>query len=93
MTTEQAYITGFVKRASEYGYNEAQALYILKEAGGLPLSSLPMPTGSKAPAAPASSPAEKPTMDQRITRFLGIKDSPTEVPRQSAGSYTGVLGK
>lgn len=32
MTTEQAYINGFVKRASEYGYDEIEALEILKEA-------------------------------------------------------------
>lgn len=32
MTTQQAYIEGFVKRASEYGYSEDQAVDILKEA-------------------------------------------------------------
>jgi hypothetical protein len=32
MTTEQAYIEGFVKRASEYGYSEAEAISFLKEA-------------------------------------------------------------
>lgn len=32
MTTQQAYINGFVKRANEYGYSEDQALNILKEA-------------------------------------------------------------
>ena len=32
MTSEQAYIEGFVKRASEYGYSEEQALNILKQA-------------------------------------------------------------
>jgi hypothetical protein len=32
MTTEQAYIEGFVKRASEYGFNEDEAVGILKEA-------------------------------------------------------------
>jgi len=33
MTKEQAYINGFVKKASEYGYSEDEALYILKQAG------------------------------------------------------------
>jgi hypothetical protein len=33
-TQEQAYIEGFVKRASEYGYSEDQAFHILKEATG-----------------------------------------------------------
>ena len=32
MNTQQAYINGFVKRASEYGYSQEQALGILKEA-------------------------------------------------------------
>lgn len=32
MTTEQAYIEGFVKRASEYGYSTNEAINILKEA-------------------------------------------------------------
>lgn len=32
MTTEQAYIEGFVKRASEYGYSKEQAFDILKRA-------------------------------------------------------------
>lgn len=34
MTTQQAYIDGFVKRASEYGINEAQAMEILEKAAG-----------------------------------------------------------
>jgi len=34
MNTEQAYINGFVKRASEYGYNQQEALEIYKQAMG-----------------------------------------------------------
>ena len=50
MTTEQAYINGFVKRAAEYGYREEEALNILKKAsfgemlGKLP-KNLPGPAG------------------------------------------------
>ena len=33
MNTQQAYINGFVKRASEYGYSREQALGILKTSG------------------------------------------------------------
>jgi hypothetical protein len=33
MIREQAYIEGFVKRASEYGYSESEALDVLKLAG------------------------------------------------------------
>jgi hypothetical protein len=32
MNTQQAYINGFVKRASYYGYSQEQALHILKQA-------------------------------------------------------------
>lgn len=32
MTSEQAYIEGFVKRASEYGFNAAEAIDIIKRA-------------------------------------------------------------
>ena len=33
MNTEQAYIEGFVKKASEYGFDENQAMDLLKTAG------------------------------------------------------------
>jgi len=33
MTTEQAYIEGFVKRASEYGFSRNEAIELLKSAG------------------------------------------------------------
>jgi hypothetical protein len=33
MSTEQAYIKGFVKRAAEYGYSEGEAFDVLKSAG------------------------------------------------------------
>ena len=32
MSTQQTYINGFVKRAAEYGYNEYEAINILKAA-------------------------------------------------------------
>jgi hypothetical protein len=32
MTTEQAYINGFVKRAADYGYSQAEAISLYKEA-------------------------------------------------------------
>jgi hypothetical protein len=35
MNREKAYINGFIKRASEYGYSEAEAMNIYKEAGAL----------------------------------------------------------
>jgi len=35
MSTQQAYIEGFVKRANEYGFSEAEAEAIIKEAGAL----------------------------------------------------------
>lgn len=42
MNTEQAFVEGFVKRASEYGIDENRALHILKEAAG-PLDAGRMP--------------------------------------------------
>jgi hypothetical protein len=33
MTTQQAYIDGFVKRASECGYSESEAVELLKNSG------------------------------------------------------------
>jgi hypothetical protein len=45
MNTEQAFVEGFVKRASEYGIDENQAVHILKEAAG------PLPAG-RMPARP-----------------------------------------
>jgi kynurenine formamidase len=33
MTTQQAYIEGFVKRANEYGFSEEAANILLKESG------------------------------------------------------------
>lgn len=32
MTSEQAYLDGFVKRAAEYGFDETEAMNILKQA-------------------------------------------------------------
>ena len=34
-TTQQAYIEGFVKRANEYGFNQQEAISLLKESGFL----------------------------------------------------------
>jgi hypothetical protein len=50
-TVEQAYINGFVKRASEYGYNEQQAFELLKNAGYKVKSrpAAPAPKGLKHP--------------------------------------------
>jgi hypothetical protein len=46
MTTEQAYVDGFVKRAAEYGFNESEAMNILKQAA----AEMPMAGKAKAPA-------------------------------------------
>lgn len=35
MNTQRSYINGFVKRASEYGYSEDQAIELLKNAGAV----------------------------------------------------------
>ena len=37
MTNEQAYVDGFVKRAAEYGFDETEAMDILKQAIDAPV--------------------------------------------------------
>ena len=54
MNTQQAYIEGFVKRASEYGYSEAEAIEILKQAVAFPSNMVPNTPGSL--AAPIATP-------------------------------------
>jgi hypothetical protein len=44
MTSEQAYVDGFVKRAAEYGFDETEAMNILKQA----LAEIPMAGKGKA---------------------------------------------
>ena len=46
MTSEQAYVDGFVKRAAEYGFDETEAMNILKQA----MAEMPMAGKAKAPA-------------------------------------------
>lgn len=46
MTSEQAYVDGFVKRAAEYGFDETEAMNILKQA----MAEMPMAGKVKAPA-------------------------------------------
>lgn len=45
MTSEQAYVDGFVKRAAEYGFDETEAMNILKQA----MAEMPMASKSKPP--------------------------------------------
>ena len=45
MTSEQAYVDGFVKRAAEYGFDETEAMNILKQA----VAEMPMASKTKAP--------------------------------------------
>ena len=40
-TEQQAYINGFVKRAAYYGYDQQEALYILKTAANFPSNMMP----------------------------------------------------
>ena len=54
MSTQQAYINGFVKRAAQYGYSHNQALGILKQAVSFPSNLVPNTPGSL--AAPIATP-------------------------------------
>ena len=46
MTSEQAYVDGFVKRAAEYGFDETEAMNILKQA----MAEMPMASKKPMPA-------------------------------------------
>jgi hypothetical protein len=123
-TQQQAYINGFVKRASEYGFKEREALNILKQASPETLTMSPgavtaaqaanRPVRPVAPAPPpgvsAISPAmskklniplppanpgvaTQPTIDQKITRALGLSNSNTEYAPMKSTAYNNVLGR
>jgi hypothetical protein len=82
MTTQQAYINGFVKRASEYGYSPTAAIALLKSAQpGLGV----IDTGLGNPAAKQTT-APKPGLVDKARSWLGSKlpGYPT-----SAGSTKG----
>jgi hypothetical protein len=105
-TQQQAYIYGFVKRAAEYGFSENEALNILKNAselkgdqykldvdhdGKIEASDLKKLRQRK--KAEDASPAA-PTMNERITRFLGINNPNVQgTPKSKPGAYGGVMGK
>jgi hypothetical protein len=44
---DQAFIEGFVKRASEYGYSESEAFQLLKAADAVPIQDSPMNVAAK----------------------------------------------
>lgn len=56
MTTEQAYINGFVKRASEYGFSAQEAIELLKTSGVPPqhMNDLGAALSTKAPVKPVA---------------------------------------
>ena len=65
MTTQQAYINGFVKRAAAYGYSKAEAISLLKIA---------MPNANEnAPSPVASKPASSPGMMSRAKNWIKSK--------------------
>jgi hypothetical protein len=82
-TQQQAYIEGFVKRASEYGLNQSEAIELLKSA----LDPATVNTGSVA-AAPA-----KPNWNERILGALGMPTGAVSYPAMKGNEYKGVMGK
>jgi hypothetical protein len=80
MNTEQAYINGFVKRASEYGVNAYQAIALLKQANGTPVGAVQAPSmfsgalgkiknifGGNNPSVPPTPPAAAPVRQFGMT--------------------------
>jgi len=64
-TQEQAYINGFVKRASQYGVPADTAIELLKQAYGIPSNFMPNTPGSL--AAPIASPVTEGTIPQSLS--------------------------
>jgi hypothetical protein len=67
-TQQQAYINGFVKRASEYGLNQNEAIELLKQSADAPPVVNTGTATSTPPAAPAPAPVApaKPGFFQRL---------------------------
>lgn len=51
MNTQQAFVNGFIKRASQYGYSEQEAIELLKNSGVVDNDSVTQP-GQKSFTAP-----------------------------------------
>ena len=69
MNTQQAYINGFVKRASEYGLSQREAIELLKQsADTAPVVNTGTASATPPPpaAASASAPPAKPGFFQRL---------------------------
>jgi len=89
MNTEQAYINGFVKRASQYGFNQDEALYILKRANtqGIknPIKPDPMWESGKAPTTTQTAAAPKITAAKQNNAVQPSADpAPTSMPSRAS---------
>ena len=102
MTTQQAYIEGFVKRAAEYGYSEAEAVNILKEANrnvyeleqqkASPLMNMlgAMTMGRVAPEAPGGElGGSVPLAYNAYQDLTSEKGSPSRTANISGGTFLG----
>jgi hypothetical protein len=69
-TQEQAYINGFVKRASAYGFNEQEAIHILKQAV-FPSQMMPNSPGGVAGSTAAPTMPSLQGMGESVGKYLG----------------------
>lgn len=97
MNTEQAFVEGFVKRASEYGYSESEAIQLLKAANAPASVSMPsrvsvMSQPRPTPQLPAA--IADPGMYQRLgvkydgnPNYTSPPNKPNEADMMGVASY------
>ena len=75
---EQAFVEGFVKRASEYGYSESAAIQLLKAANAPASVAMPSRASVMSQPSPTATPAPAPQLpaaiaDPSLYQRLGVK--------------------
>jgi hypothetical protein len=72
MNLQEAYINGFVKRAAQYGFNELEAVDLLKQANDPKYKGVTTLAGN----APTATPPGQ-TVDDKIRGWFGLSNKPT----------------
>ena len=100
MNTEQAFLNGFVKRASQYGYTEHQAVSIFKQAGAADarlaaIQHAPKPgflggLFAKKQSAPAIAPAPQPLAPPRNYGMTAAQMNNAQQGIEETGQVPGI---